>query len=197
MSSSADYGRRGRLVEAILQSRFAVWALAAIAFADSSFLPVPPDLLLIPLLLFRREQIWSLSVVCVVASSLGAIVGYAIGYGLWSLIGSRLIELYGSAEGFATYRALVEEWGACIIIAKAFTPVPFKIMAIAAGVAAMNPFVFIIATVIGRALHFAMIAGLVRLFGDRLRTVMASYDRPLAATSLVVLVGIAIAYYLR
>src|SRR5262249_58104605 len=97
------------------------------------------------------------------------------------LIGSRLIELYGFTEGFATYRALVEEWGACIIIAKALTPIPFKIMAIAAGVAAMNPFVFIIATVIGRALHFAMIAGLVRLFGRRLMTLIASYDWPLAA----------------
>src|SRR5262249_47772258 len=159
----------------------AVWILAAIAFADSSFLPVPPDLLLIPLVLIRREQLWLLTAVCVIASSLGAIVGYAIGYGLWSLIGSRLIELYGFTEGFATYRALVEEWGACIIIAKALTPIPFKIMAIAAGVAAMNPFVFIIATVIGRALHFAMIAGLVRLFGGRLRTLIASYDWPLAA----------------
>jgi membrane protein YqaA with SNARE-associated domain len=195
MSSLPDYGRR--YVEAIQQSRFAVWVLAAIAFADSSFLPVPPDFLLIPLVLLRREQIWSLSIVCVVASSLGAMVGYAIGYGLWSLIGSRLVELYGFTEGFATYRALVEEWGACIIIAKAFTPVPFKITAIAAGVAAMNPVVFIIATVIGRALHFAMIVGLVRLLGGRFRTLIASYDRPLAVISLLVLVGLAIAYYLR
>lgn len=80
---------------------------------------------------------------------------------------------------------------------QAFTPVPFKIMAIAAGVAAMNPIMFIIATVIGRALHFAMIAGLVRLIGDRFKTLMASYDRSLAVISLLVLVGIAIAYYLR
>jgi membrane protein YqaA with SNARE-associated domain len=197
MSSLARYHRRARYVEAIQQSRYAVWALAAIAFADSSFLPVPPDLVLIPLLLLRREQVWSLSIICVVASSLGAIVGYAIGYGLWSLVGSRLVELYGFTEGFATYRALVEEWGPCIIIVKALTPIPFKIMAIAAGVAAMNPFVFIIATVIGRALHFAMVAGLVGLFGSRLRTLIASYDWPLAAVSLLMLVGLAIAYYLR
>jgi membrane protein YqaA with SNARE-associated domain len=191
MAAEGDLSKRSS------KAAFAVWALAAIAFADSSFLPVPPDLLLIPLLLLRRNQIWSLSIVCVVGSSLGAIVGYAIGYGLWSLVGSRLVELYGFTEAFATYRALVGEWGACIIIAKAFTPVPFKITAIAAGVAAMNPFLFIIATVIGRALHFAMIAGLVRLFGDRFKTLIASYDRPVAVISLLVLAGIAIAYYLR
>ena len=197
MSSLVARDRRGRYIEAIQQSRFAVWALAAIAFADSSFLPVPPDLLLVPLALVRPKQIWSLSIVCVVASSLGAIVGYTIGYCLWSLAGARLVELYGYSEGFATYRRLVEEWGACIIIAKALTPVPFKIMAIAAGVAAMNPFVFMVATVVGRALHFAMVAGLVRLLGDRFRTLIASYERPLLVISVLVLVGLAVAYFLR
>jgi membrane protein YqaA with SNARE-associated domain len=197
MSSVAARDRRGRFVEAIEQSRFAVWVLAAIAFADSSFLPIPPDLLLVPLALVRRQQVWSLSIVCIVASSLGAIVGYAIGYCLWSFAGARLVELYGYSEGFATYQQLVGQWGAWIIIAKAFTPVPFKIMAIAAGVAAMNPLVFMVATVAGRALHFAMVAGLVRLLGDRVRTLIASYERPLAVISVLAVIGIAVAYYLR
>jgi membrane protein YqaA with SNARE-associated domain len=180
-----------------LQHRFAVWALAAIAFADSSFLPVPPDFLFVPLALARPKQIGSLSLICVVAASLGAVVGYTIGYGFWSLAGERLVELCGYSEGFATYRRLVEKWGVWIIIAKAFTPVPFKIMAIAAGVAAMNPWAFVGATIVGRALHFAMLAAIVRLFGDRFRLLWAGYERPLLAISALVLVGVAIAYYLR
>lgn len=197
MSSLAAGSRRGRFVQAIQRSRFAVWALAAIAFADSSFLPVPPDFLLVPLALVRRRQLWTLSAICIVASSLGAILGYAIGYELWSLVGERLVNFYGYAEGFATYRRLVEEWGAWIIIAKAFTPLPFKIMAIAAGVAAMNPLVFIIATVVGRAVHFAMVAALVQVFGDRLVTLIARYERPLTIVSVLVLVAVLVAFYLR
>lgn len=196
MSSLAARGRRARYIEAIQQSRFAVWVLAAIAFADSSVLPIPPDLLLVPLALVRRQQIWALSVVCIVASSLGAMLGYTIGYSLWSLAGARLVEFYGYSDGFAMYRGLVERWGACIIIAKAFTPVPFKIMAIAAGVAAMDPLVFIIATVVGRALHFAMVAILISLLGDRLSALVANYERPLAVSVLAIVV-LAIAYYLR
>jgi membrane protein YqaA with SNARE-associated domain len=197
MSSLAAGGRRGRFVEAVQRSRFAVWALAAIAFADSSFLPVPPDLLLVPLALVRRQQLWSLSTICVVASSLGAVLGYAIGYGLWTFIGARLVEFYGYGDAFAIYRGLVERWGACIIIAKALTPVPFKIMAIAAGVAAMNPLVFLIATVVGRALHFAMVAALVQVLGDRLRVLIVNYERPLVIISVLMVVVLAIAYYLR
>lgn len=197
MSSLAAESRRGRFVGAIQRSRFAVWALAAIAFADSSFLPVPPDLLLVPLALVRRQQLWALSAVCVVASSLGAILGYAIGYELWSFVGERLVELYGYGEGVATYRRLVDEWGAWIIIAKAFTPVPFKIMAIAAGIAAMNPVVFITATVVGRALHFAMVAILVQVLGDRFTALIVRYERPLAIISALALVGLVVAYYLR
>ena len=197
MSSLAARGRRGRYIEAIQQSRFAVWVLAAIAFADSSVLPIPPDLLFVPLALVRRQQIWALSVVCIVASSLGAMLGYTIGYSLWSFVGARLVEFYGYSEGFATYQGLVKRWGACIIIAKAFTPVPFKIMAIAAGVAAMDPLVFIIATVVGRTLHFAMVAILISLFGDRLSALIANYERPLAVVSVLAIVVLAIAYYLR
>jgi membrane protein YqaA with SNARE-associated domain len=196
MSSLAAGTRRGRLVDAVQHSRFAVWALAAIAFADSSFLPIPPDLLLIPLAFVRRRQLWLLSTVCIVASSLGAIAGYAIGFGLWSLVGERLVEFYGYTEAFAAYQKLVEQWGACIIIAKAFTPVPFKIMAIAAGVAAMNPLVFITATVVGRALHFAMVAVLMTLLGERLKRLIANYEVPLAVFSVLVLVALAVAYYL-
>ena len=132
-----------RYVETFSEHRYSRWALAAVAFADSSFLPIPPDLLLVPMALVRPKQIWALSLICTVASSLGAVVGYVIGYGLWSLVGVRLVELYGYGEGFTAYQDLIEQWGVWIIIAKSLTPIPFKIMAIAAGVAAMSPSAFL------------------------------------------------------
>ena len=189
--------RRVRRGEAILRHRFAVWVLAAIAFADSSFLPVPPDLLFVPLALLRPKQIWWLLLICIVAASLGAVVGYRSATGFGASSATRVVELCGYTEGFAGYRRLVEEWGVWIIIAKAFTPVPFKIMAIAAGVASMNPLAFMVATVISRVLHFTMLAALVRVFGDLFRLLVASYDRPLLLISALVAVGLAVVYYLR
>ena len=191
---------RSRLVqyvETFSEHRYGSWVLAAIAFADSSFLPIPPDLLLVPMALVRPKQIWSLSLVCAVASSLGAVVGYVIGYGLWGLIGARLVELYGCGEGFIAYQHLIEKWGVWIIIAKSLTPIPFKIMAIAAGVAAMSPSVFLVSAVVGRALHFAIVATLIALWGDRVIAVVARYGRVSPVFSVLLLLGLAVAYHLR
>jgi membrane protein YqaA with SNARE-associated domain len=169
--------------------------LAAIAFADSSFLPIPPDLLLVPMALVRPKQIWTLSLICTVASSLGAVVGYLIGYGLWSVIGVPLVDGYGN--GFTAYQQLIEKWGVWIIIAKSLTPVPFKIMAIAAGVAAMSPMAFLASAVVGRALHFAIVATLIALWGDRVMMLLSRYGRALAIISLLGLIAIAVVQALK
>ena len=171
--------------------------LAAVAFADSSFLPIPPDLLLVPMALVRPRQVWALSLICTVASSLGAVVGYVIGYGLWNLVGARLVELYGYGEGFTAYRDLIEQWGVWIIIAKSLTPIPFKIMAIAAGVAAMSPSAFLASAVVGRALHFAIVATLIALWGGKVMDVVSRYGRVLAVFSVLLLLGLAVVYHLR
>jgi membrane protein YqaA with SNARE-associated domain len=186
-----------RYLEAFSQHRYGRWALAAIAFADSSFLPIPPDLLLVPMALVRPKQIWSLSIICTVASSLGAVIGYVIGYGLWNLVGARLVELYGYGEGFTAYQRLIEKWGVWIIIAKSLTPIPFKIMAIAAGVAAMSPSAFLASTAVGRALHFAIVASLIVLWGDKVMVIVAKHGRPLTVISVLVLIGLAVGYCLR
>jgi membrane protein YqaA with SNARE-associated domain len=189
-------GWRSRL-GAMSDGRHGTWLLAAIAFADSSFLPVPPDILLVPMCLMRPERMRFLMVVCVAASSLGAVLGYLLGHGLWTAIGAPLVDFYGYGDQFTAYRHLVEQWGVPIIIAKAFTPIPFKIAAIAAGVAAMNPWAFIAATVAGRALHFAMVYLLLRLFGARITLFIARYERPLAFGSVLALIGLAVICYLR
>jgi membrane protein YqaA with SNARE-associated domain len=192
----SERGWRRRLA-AMSDGRYGTCLLAAIAFADSSFLPVPPDILLVPMCLMRPERMRFFMVVCVAASSLGAVLGYLLGYGLWNVIGAPLIDLYGYNDQFAAYQDLVARWGVPIIIAKAFTPIPFKIAAIAAGVAAMNPWAFIAATVAGRALHFAMVYLLLRLFGARITLFIARYERPLAFGSVLALIGLAVICYLR
>ncbi len=195
----AATGRRGwlRHVAVLAHHRHSAWLLAAVAFADSSFLPLPPDLLLIPMSLMRPERMRFLMIVCTAASSLGAALGYLIGWGLWSSVGTWLVNFYGCQQGFAAYQELVAHWGMPIIIAKAFTPIPFKIAAIAAGVGAMNPWAFIVAAIAGRALHFAMLAGLLAMFGARFMALVARYERPLAIASVVVVVAVALAWSFR
>jgi membrane protein YqaA with SNARE-associated domain len=196
MSPSATRGGWLRHVSALSNHRYSTWLLATIAFADSSFLPIPPDLLLVPMILFRPERIRLLLVICTIASSLGAALGYLIGYELWSVIGAPLVEFYGYTEGFAAYQRLVDNWGVWIIVAKAFTPLPFKIAAIAAGVGAMNPVSFMVAAICGRALHFAMVGALVTLCGGRILAVIARYERPFAVISVLVLIGLFVAFHL-
>jgi membrane protein YqaA with SNARE-associated domain len=194
---SPPHGRLIQFAEAVARHRYATWILAAVAFADSSFLPVAPDLLLVPMALVRPKQVWWLCLICTIASALGAALGYVIGYELWSLIGAKVVEFYGYTEGFASYQRLVEEWGVWIIIAKALTPIPFKIMAIAAGVAAMNPVTFMVAAIIGRALHFAMIAVLIVLWGDKLMVFIAKYERPVVIITVLTVIGLVIVYHFR
>jgi len=196
MNASATRGGWLRHVSALSNHRYSTWLLAAIAFADSSFLPIPPDLLLVPMILFRPERVRLLLVICTIASSLGALLGYLIGYGLWSVIGAPLVEFYGYTDGFAAYQRLVDNWGVWIIIAKAFTPLPFKIAAIAAGVAAMDPVSFMVAAILGRALHFAMVGALVVLCGGRVLALIARYERSFAVISVLVLIGLVVAFHL-
>jgi len=197
MNAPTPRGRVVRYVEAFAQHRYGVWILAAIAFADSSFLPLVPDILLVPMALVRPKDLWWLCFVCTLASTLGAALGYAIGSGLWTLIGAPLVEFYGYTEGFAAYQRLVAEWGFWLVIAKAFTPIPFKIMAIAAGVAHMNFAVFMIASLLGRAVHFAMIGGLTALFGQRIMVLFEKYEAPAVVVSLAVLIGIVVYLHFR
>ena len=184
-------------VAALATHRHSRLALGAIAFADSSFLPVPPDLLLVPMVLIRPQEMRLLALICIIGSSLGAIVGYLIGYGLWAQIGQPLVEFYGCTEQFAAYQQLVAAWGFWIIIGKAFTPIPFKIAAIAAGVAAMDPVMFMVATVLGRGLHFAMVGALLALCGGRALALIARYERKLAVAALLGLLVAAVIYWVR
>jgi membrane protein YqaA with SNARE-associated domain len=175
----------------------APWALGAVAFADSSLLPVPPDLLLVPMSLLRPERLKSFLLICLLGSSLGAILGYVIGYALWNTVGQPIVQFYGYSQTFADYQRLVAEWGVCVIIVKAFTPVPFKIAAIAAGIAAMDPLAFMVATVVGRALHFAMVGAVLVLCGPKIMALVTRYQRPFALASILALIAALVVLHFR
>jgi membrane protein YqaA with SNARE-associated domain len=146
--------------------RHAIRWLAVISFAESSFFPIPPDALVVPMVLARREQAWLIATVVTVSSVLGGIAGYAIGMFLYDSVGQWLIRLYGMGEGIEAFRATYREWGAAIILIKGFTPIPFKLVTIASGIAGFSFPIFVAASVATRGLRFFLLAWLLKRYGE-------------------------------
>lgn len=164
----------------------APWLLAAIAFADSSFLPIPPDILLVPMVLLQPARVWPLSILCTVSAAIGSLLGYGIGAGLWHAVGERIVAFYGWSASFAQFQALFADWGVWIIIGKALTPIPFKVAAIASGLAGMDIWVFIGAALVSRALHFLILALLLAWLGPRVMDAIQKYETRAAVVGAVV-----------
>ncbi len=144
-------------------------ALAGVAFAESSFFPFPPDMLLVPMTLARPEKAWHYATICTIASVLGGLLGYAIGSLLFESVGRWIIELYGYAHQMDEFRALYAKWGLWIILIKGVTPIPYKIVTITAGFAEFNLAVFMIASIVTRGARFFLVAGLLRIYGESVR----------------------------
>ena len=143
----------------------AEWALAIVAFADSSFLPLPPHALLIPLLLAQPSRTWRLALICSAASVAGGYLGYGIGALLYETIGRWIIETYGYQSAFLHFQDLFQRWGAWIIVAKGLTPIPFKIVTIASGVAGFDLLDFTWSSIVSRTGQFLIIAAVLRRYG--------------------------------
>ena len=148
---------------------YAVWILAAVAFAESSFFPVPPDVMLIPMSLARPQRAWFYAAICTVASVLGGILGYAIGALLYDSVGHWLINLYGLAGKVDSFRASYAAWGAWIIIGKGLTPIPFKLVTIASGFAGYNIWLFVLCSIVARGGRFFIVAVVLNRYGDFIR----------------------------
>jgi membrane protein YqaA with SNARE-associated domain len=144
-------------------------ALFLVSFAESSFFPIPPDVMLIPMVLARRAKAWLYAAICTVASVLGGMGGYAIGFFLYETLGRWLIAAYGLGPQFEAYRAAYNEWGLWIILIKGMTPIPYKLVTIASGAAAFNFWVFIAASIVTRGVRFFLVAGLLYWLGDPIR----------------------------
>jgi membrane protein YqaA with SNARE-associated domain len=147
----------------------APWALAIVSFIESSFFPIPPDVMLIPMVLADRDRAWRFATIATVASVLGGILGYAIGYFLYDAVGLPILKFYGKEHALDAFMAFVQQYGVQAVIIKGMTPIPYKIVTIAAGVAKMNFPAFIGASIIARAMRFYLVAGLLYFFGDPIR----------------------------
>ena len=156
-------------VVALSKGRYALPALAAVSFAESSFFPIPPDIILVPMALANPAKARLYALVCTIASVLGGVLGYAIGALLYDTLGQWLIKVYGYGENFEAFRAAYAQWGAWIILIKGLTPIPFKIVTIASGFAGYNLFYFVVLSFITRGARFFLEAELLRIYGEPIR----------------------------
>ena len=156
-------------VIALSESRHALPALAAVSFAESSFFPIPPDVIFVPMALAQPHKARLYALVCTIASVLGGLVGYAIGALLFDTVGKWLISAYGYGDGIEAFRAAYAKWGAWIILIKGMTPIPFKIVTIASGFAGYNLLAFFVLSIITRGARFFLEAELLRHFGEPIR----------------------------
>jgi membrane protein YqaA with SNARE-associated domain len=154
---------------AVAAHRHAMAAMALISFAESSFLPLPPDILLVPMTLAQPRRAWLIAAVCTIASVTGGYVGYAIGYFLFDSIGLPVLEFYHMMDKYEAFKAAFAEWGAWIIVMKGLTPIPFKLVTIASGAAQFDLVTFTIASLVSRSLRFFLLAALLWRFGEPIR----------------------------
>ncbi|MGH6888970.1 MAG: YqaA family protein [Rhizomicrobium sp.] len=149
--------------------RYAWWALAAASFAESSFFPLPPDVLLVPMVLADRRRAFLLAGWCTLFSVTGGLLGYAIGALLYDSVGHWLIHAYGYGASLTAFRAAYAKWGAAIILIKGLTPIPYKLVTIASGFAGYNLGLFILLSIVTRGARFSLEAGLLYIFGEPVR----------------------------
>ena len=149
--------------------RHAVALLGLVAFVESSVFPIPPDVLLIPMVLAARRRVWLIAAVCTAGSVLGGVAGYGIGYYLFESLGRPLFELYGYMDAFDRFQAGYNDWGAWIVAGAGLTPFPYKVITIASGVTALDPVVFLVASALSRGARFFLVAALLWHFGPAIR----------------------------
>ena len=153
----------------LASSPHAMWALAVVAFIESSFFPIPPDVLMIPMIIARPSRAFLIAGVATVASVLGGLFGYYIGWGLFELIGQPIFDFYGKADAVEAFNERFNQYGAWAVLIAGVTPFPFKVITIMSGVTGLNLVVFTVSAIIARALRFFLVAGLLWAFGAPIR----------------------------
>lgn len=176
----------------LAESPRATWALGFIAFAESSFFPLPPDLILVPMSLARPKKAWHYAAICTLASVAGGILGYVIGSALYDTVGRWLIHFYGYDEKAEVLRACYGKYGWLIILLKGLTPIPYKLVTIVSGFAGYNLPLFVLLSLITRGARFYILAGILNRFGDPIR---AALDRHFATFMALILVMIVFGFW--
>jgi membrane protein YqaA with SNARE-associated domain len=176
---------------------YALWIMAAVSFAESSFFPIPPDVMLLPMSLARPQRAWFFAGICTVASVAGGLVGYGIGALLYDSLGQWLMHIYNLTDKVETFRQSYAEWGAVIILLKGLTPIPYKLVTITSGFAGYNIWLFILCSIVARGGRFFVLAVLLNRYGDFIRAELEKRLTTYVVIGAVVLVaGFYIAYRL-
>ena len=172
--------------------RHARWYLALLSFAEASFFPVPPDVMLAPMALAKRQQAWLFAAIATVASTLGGMLGYTIGHFAFDIV-QPLIRDFGYEQAYLQTQAWFEQWGVWIVFIAGFSPIPYKVFTISAGVASMALLPFIVASAVGRGLRFFLVTGLIFLGGEKMQNMIRDYiDR----IGWLFIFGLVIVYFL-
>jgi membrane protein YqaA with SNARE-associated domain len=175
----------------------ALWLMGFVSFVESSFFPIPPDAMLIPMSIARPERAWFFATVCTLTSVAGGMLGYAIGALLYDTVGHWLIALYGYGDKVEAFRDAYARWGTWIILLKGVTPIPYKIVTITSGFAGYNIWLFIVFSFVARGTRFYLTAFLLNRYGVQAREIIEKRLGFWVTVSLgVLLVGIFAAIYL-
>jgi membrane protein YqaA with SNARE-associated domain len=163
--------------------------LGLLAVAESSVFPLAPDILLIPMVLARPRQAWLIALVATAGSLVGGLVGYGIGHFLFKAIGQPIVDFYGAQPLLEEFRRLYRSWGVLLIAAGGFTPIPYKVIAIASGIAGLDPLLFLLAAMVSRGSRFFLEAALLSRYGEPMRRFIASHLVIFASLLLLLLLG--------
>ncbi|MCR6629790.1 MAG: DedA family protein [Magnetospirillum sp.] len=169
--------------------RHALWWLAAISFIESSVFPIPPDIMLIPMVLAAPTRWFRLALVCTLSSVAGGFLGYAIGYYFMDTVGQVILAAFHLTDKFAAFKPLVDQYGVWVIIVKGATPIPYKLITIAAGAFHFDLPHFTFASVIARGMRFFLVAALLWQFGTPIRDFVEKRLKLVTTALVLLLVG--------
>ena len=167
----------------------APWFLSFISFIESSFFPIPPDIILIPMVIANRAKAWTYAFICTFSSVLGGMAGYCIGYFFFANIGALIVEYYALSGQFNSFQAYYNQYGMWIVLGAGFTPFPFKFITIASGLFHLNLFIFVGVAIIARGLRFYLLAFLLKVFGEMIKKLIDKYFNILVTLFFILLVG--------
>jgi membrane protein YqaA with SNARE-associated domain len=167
----------------------ALWALAAVSFVESSFFPIPPDIIMIPMILAQPRKAWLIALVATVASVFGGLLGYFIGAALFDTIGQAIFDFYGKSDAVAAFNERFNAYGAWAVLVAGVTPFPYKVITIMSGWTGLSIPVFIVASIVARGLRFFIVASLLWKFGDPIRLFIEKYLGLLFTLFVILLVG--------
>ena len=188
----SPFGLLRRLYDWVLswaQRKSALWALWALAFAEASFFPIPPDVLLMAMAIGKPRRAFRFALVCTLGSLMGGLLGYLLGYQFYALVGKPIIDFCSAADQYQRVRELFETWNAVAVAVAGFTPIPFKVFTIAAGAFRVHLLTFFLAAAASRSARFFLVSGLIYYFGPAIKEKIDRYFNQLTILFVVMLVG--------